>query len=279
MNTDDRTDEASGTELLADGQVNPVFRAANPTPASLTLTDDQVAAYHRDGYLALPEFIGVDDLLAITAIYDELFDATGGHGDLDLVSTDGDAAPVIPQILGPAMKRPELITTTLAAANARALAILLLGDDATLEFDHAISKPPRSTTETPWHQDESYWHPQLDYRSLSIWIALQDVDERNGCMSFVPGSHANPVPPHQHIGAGRAAHGLEIVPGSADTSTAVACPLPAGGATVHHSRTLHYTSAQRHRRHPAGVHPGRLDPAPPVARAARLRLGPLTPAR
>jgi hypothetical protein len=29
-----------------------------------------------------------------------------------------------------------------------------------------------------------------------------------------------------------------------DDSTAVACPLPTGGATVHHPLTLHYTGAK-----------------------------------
>jgi hypothetical protein len=34
---------------------------------------------------------------------------------------------------------------------------------------------------------------------------------------------------------------LEVVPGAVDFSSAVACELPAGGATFHHGRTLHYT--------------------------------------
>jgi hypothetical protein len=32
-----------------------------------------------------------------------------------------------------------------------------------------------------------------------------------------------------------------VEPGAFDFSAAVACELPAGGATIHHGRTLHYT--------------------------------------
>lgn len=229
-------------ELLEPWQIRSVYQAPNPRGTTMALTAEQIAAYDRDGFVAIDPFVDAADVVRIATIYDELFDRTHGHGDLDLVST-GDAPPVIPQILGPAAQRPELITGTQAAANARAIAIQLLGPDALLEFDHAISKPPRSRAETPWHQDEAYWHPELDYRALSIWIALQDVDESNGCMSFVPGSHRRPVLPHRHLGEGGAAHGLEIVPGSTDLGVPVSCPLRAGGATVHHSRTLHATSA------------------------------------
>jgi ectoine hydroxylase-related dioxygenase (phytanoyl-CoA dioxygenase family) len=80
---------------------------------------------------------------------------------------------------------------------------------------------------------------------------LQEATTENGCMHFVPGSHRGEVVPHRPIGGDPRVHGLEVEPGVVDVSTAVACPLPAGGATIHASRTLHYTSPNRstgHRR-------------------------------
>ena len=48
------------------------------------------------------------------------------------------------------------------------------------------------------------------------------------------------VLPHRHIGGDPLVHGLELdVP--YDFSDAVACPLPAGGATFHYNRTLHFS--------------------------------------
>ena len=48
--------------------------------------------------------------------------------------------------------------------------------------------------------------------------------------------------PHRHIGGDPRVHGLELdVP--FDFTNAVACPLPAGGATFHYNRTLHFSGA------------------------------------
>ena len=103
--------------------------------------------------------------------------------------------------------------------------------------NHAINKPAEDCAPTPWHQDEAYWNPNFDHNAISVWVALQDVDEWNGCMTFVPGSHRAAVRPHRLIHPDT--HGLRL-DAEADPSGAVPCPLSAGGATVHSGRTLHY---------------------------------------
>src|SRR6185436_14247207 len=49
------------------------------------------------------------------------------------------------------------------------------------------------------------------------------------------------VLPHHSIGHDPRVVGLEVDSAEALAPKAAACPIPAGGATVHHSRTLHYT--------------------------------------
>ena len=41
-----------------------------------------------------------------------------------------------------------------------------------------------------WHQDSPYW-PNIGplTAQVSAWVALDDADEENGCMSMVPGSY------------------------------------------------------------------------------------------
>jgi ectoine hydroxylase-related dioxygenase (phytanoyl-CoA dioxygenase family) len=60
-----------------------------------------------------------------------------------------------------------------------------------------------------------------------------------GAMQFIPGSHKRGLLPHRH--ADKPEHNNLIVDAPFDASTAVACPLKMGGATFHHSQTLHYT--------------------------------------
>src|SRR5436190_39806 len=41
-----------------------------------------------------------------------------------------------------------------------------------------------------WHQDSPYW-PTLAPKDVMVtaWVALDDVDEGNGCMRMMPGTH------------------------------------------------------------------------------------------
>jgi ectoine hydroxylase-related dioxygenase (phytanoyl-CoA dioxygenase family) len=56
--------------------------------------------------------------------------------------------------------------------------------------DQIQYKPAGTGGVNSWHQDWPYW-PTLTpmTEQVSAWIALDDVDEGNGCMSMVPGSH------------------------------------------------------------------------------------------
>lgn len=215
---------------------------------TLTLTQEQIDFFHREGYLVIPVITTPEEVVQLQAIYDRLFATKAGRAEgdhLDLVTTDeDDQAPVLPQILNPAKYAPELVDT-LFRANALAIAKQLLGDEVTGGGDHAILKPPYTEASTPWHQDEAYWSADKEYSALSIWIPLQEATLENGCMQFVPGSQQHDVLPHHPIGNDPRVIGLEVDDVERWANNAVACPIPAGGATIHHSRTLHYTGPNR----------------------------------
>lgn len=50
-------------------------------------------------------------------------------------------------------------------------------------------KPAERGGMTTWHQDAPQWPVLSPMTEVSAWVALDDVDEDNGCMSMVPGSH------------------------------------------------------------------------------------------
>ena len=40
----------------------------------------------------------------------------------------------------------------------------------------------------PWHQDASFW--KLDpARTVTVWLAIDDADDANSAMRFIPGTH------------------------------------------------------------------------------------------
>ena len=210
------------------------------------LNADQIAFFHREGFLALDSIVSHDEIEKLRIIYDRLFEERAGRetGDqFDLAGTDEDGkAEALPQILSPSKYAPELLESSLYT-NALLVARQLLGDDAMSQGEHAILKPARYGAPTPWHQDEAYWNPSMQYNAISIWVPLQDATLENGCMHFIPGSHHLEVQPHHSIGNDPRIHGLEI--DEVDATTAVACPIPAGGATIHGPRMLHYAGPNR----------------------------------
>ncbi len=223
----------------------------NPAAMRSTSSDDVEfpsdarESYDRDGFIALPQLTTAAEAIRLREIYDDLFARRVGResGDqFDLFGDDSDPdKPNIPQILGPDNYVPEL-RETLAWRNAERLLTHLLGAPSAGIGSHMILKPAGSPLSTPWHQDEAYWDASRRYKSMSIWIPLQDVDQGNGCMHFIPGSHRRGIVKHRSGNNDPRVHGLEIDDDKIDLSGQIACPLPAGGCTAHDGRTLHFTS-------------------------------------
>ena len=59
-----------------------------------------------------------------------------------------------------------------------------------------MTKQPRFSSDTGWHQDVRYWHferPEL----VNVWVALGDETPENGCLRVIPGTHAGTFRPEQ----------------------------------------------------------------------------------
>jgi hypothetical protein len=206
------------------------------------LTSAEVAEFHRRGFVSIPRISTVEEISRLHEIFARLFEERAGRregGHYDMLSHDGEGdAPSLPTIINPVdyasqLRRLEYRTNALGAARQ------LLGPRAVPSFEQAILKPPRRGGATPWHQDEAYrYDPNFEYRQVSIWMPLQDATAENGCMRYIPESHRCEVLPHRSVGGDPRVHAIEC-PGGFDPRSAVVCPLPAGGATLHDGRTLH----------------------------------------
>lgn len=208
----------------------------------MELAADEIRRFHNAGFLAVNEpVLDESEIERLVALYDRMFAERAGRVDgnqFDLAGPDSDHEPArLSQILHPHHYYPELQGAYVQRLHG--IAQQLLGPDARTEIFHAILKPAGIGVATPWHQDEAYWKPDRQYRSISIWIPLQDVTEENGCLWFNDGSHEWEVLEHRSIGGDTRVHGLELVDDSV-IRDAVACPLPAGGFTIHRNRTAHY---------------------------------------
>lgn len=202
------------------------------------LSREHVSLFTDDGFLALPELLTPVAIAEVRDLLDPLFAAFGAlpstHArDLAIGGTAG--APRSAEIDRPS-KLDRRLRSTEAFARCLTLARSLGGRSVRYSYDHAIYKAPFNRSETPWHQDHAYTGHQRLLRTIHVWIPLQPATLENGCMHFVPGSHAQGLVAHARRGDGHVRTAVV-----AEGIHRVACPLPIGGVTVHSPLTLHYT--------------------------------------
>ena len=138
----------------------------------------------------------------------------------------------------------------------RALLEAVIGAPVELAADQILMKPPEIGSAKPYHQDNAYFRCDPGDHVVTAWIALDDVDEENGCLRYIDGSHRQPDPPAR-AGARRAAQ-----QGSS-----------AGGDRARPLEHPRVDRAGRHRRGGAAPqpYPAHLARQPVAALAARLR--------
>ncbi len=215
--------------------------------AAIMLSSVQIASFQSQGFLTLPQISPPEEVASLRRIFERLFAERAGRNEgaqFDMVTHDeDDAAPKLSQIIKPANFAPELLQTQFRE-NGLAVARQLLGPNVIQVSEHAILKPAGYGAATPWHQDEAFREEDFEYEQLSIWMPLQEATLENGCMQYVPGTHLTGVLDHRSPGNDPRVHALECA-GEFNSADAVACPLEAGGAAIHHGRTLHYAGPNR----------------------------------
>ena len=123
------------------------------------------------------------------------------------------------------------------------IAELFIGPDIALFASHYISKPPRSGKPVLWHQDGSYW-PLEPMAVVSLWLAVDDSNEKNGCMKVIPGSHRDELSSLRENTTTESVLGSEA-DRDVDESRAVSLVLSAGDVEVHHPNIMHSSDANR----------------------------------
>jgi ectoine hydroxylase-related dioxygenase (phytanoyl-CoA dioxygenase family) len=87
-----------------------------------------------------------------------------------------------------------------------------------------------------WHQDWAFY-PHTNDDLAAVGVMIDDIDEHNGPMLVVPGSHKGPV--YDHHADGRFCGAMDPTRDGVDFSKAVPCTGKAGSITIHHVRAVH----------------------------------------
>lgn len=113
-----------------------------------------------------------------------------------------------------------------------------------LFHDQIQYKPASIGGVNMWHQDSPYW-PILQPKDvqLTAWVALDDADADNGCMSMVPGSHRW----GDKISVLHGLKNFEAMPEEFDGHPLEVrlCPVEKGAVHFHHPLTWHGSQANQ----------------------------------
>ncbi len=206
------------------------------------LTAQQVAAYHRDGYVILKNCLTPAEV-AVLLPHVDIGKPGAGFGDAggrkarlefwtDTASTIWGAASTCPRIVN----------------NVR----ILMGEEIAFFHGKVTLKEAQTGGSWEWHQDYGYWHDQgyVFPRMLSAFAALDPNSPANGCLQVLRGSHLLGRLTHQQV-QGQTGVDPQRMAQLEPFFERVAVILEPGDVLFFHCNTLHTSgpnTSPRHRR-------------------------------
>ncbi len=205
------------------------------------LTPQQIADYHRDGYLIVKSFLSREEIqkLYVIATGDEslrnhafdLNDQTGKKTKLTLWYNPGDDP------FGLLTRSRRMIES----AN-----WMLDGNSPVCHFHSKLmQKEPRVGGAWEWHQDYGYWYKNeflFPEQMISIMTAITTATKANGCLQVIGGSHKLGRIEHGFAGeqVGASQHYVDL---ALNIMPLIYVELEPGDALFFHPNLLHRSAA------------------------------------
>ena len=221
--------------------------ALGPLPAhkqdwlQYRLGQNQLEAFHRDGFLAGVQVLDDDQVEALCAELAALMQPSyPSHELFHEYHSNESSNPdtTLFHALGAWRTGPAFHDLLWSPAFLVAASQLLEGA-VRFWHDQLFCKPAHHGGVVAWHQDYSYWTRTKPMAHLTCWMALDDSTRDNGCLHYVPGSHKWNMLPI----TGLAGDMNEIMTVLDDEQKQAFRPVPIelkrGQCSFHHPLTVH----------------------------------------
>ena len=125
------------------------------------------------------------------------------------------------------------------------LAANALGEEVIPRAMEYFNKPPGKSNPTPPHQDGYYFNLNND-KAVTGWLALEDVDDENGCINYVRGSHKKEgYRPHGKSEILGFSKGVTDFGTEEDKKNTVKFEGKAGMFLMHHAKIIHFADPNK----------------------------------
>ena len=206
----------------------------------MKLSNEQIHAFERDGFLLLPQFVQASrcDAIKVLALKHLEAKIEPIESEEEYLLQDNTNKTV--RRLRQVYDREESFREWMTDDGMRDILKQLLGDKPVLLLAHhnsIMTKLPKVSSITSWHQDIRYWHYSND-ELLSVWLSFGDEYLENGLLEFIPGSHKMIFTPDQFDE--QASFRSDLEKNQDIISKRVHFELHKGDVVLFHAKTLHY---------------------------------------
>jgi phytanoyl-CoA hydroxylase len=208
----------------------------------MTLTQEQLKQFNRDGFLLLRAFASMAECEAILEIAKQELQAKVEPIESEGEYTEDSSREGTVRRLRQVYQRSPVFAAWMENAEIRPILKQVLGETPVITIAHhnsIMTKMPRQSSQTCWHQDIRYWHFEGD-NLVSVWLALGDEYDDNGVLEFIPGSHTMQFNSEQFD---EKVYFLDNKANENIINTKVSYDLHQGDVVLFHAKTLHRANA------------------------------------
>ncbi|WP_439581147.1 phytanoyl-CoA dioxygenase family protein [Dyadobacter bucti] len=194
--------------------------------------------FEEDGYVFLPGFLSEEEIAVLNTKLDSFIEnVVPGMPATDVFYEDKNDRSTLKQIMHVSKYEPSF-APLLHDSKFSKIAEELLEDKVVPRILEYFNKPPKIGKPTPPHQD-GYYFMLKPAKAVTMWMALENVDEANGCVRYVKGSHLKGMRPHGRTQTLGFSQGITDFGIPEDMENEIAFPARPGDLLIHDSLTIH----------------------------------------
>ena len=206
--------------------------------------DEMKKHFDADGYVVLRDFFRDGELTNLLAEVDRLIREVVPTMPPEHVFYEDKSRPETLKQLQMLHTHDRFFHNLFLGGRIERLAETLLGDRVVGKNFQYFSKPPGVGQPTPPHQD-GYYFKLTPCEALTMWLALDDVDDENGCVRYVRGSNHRGMRQHQKSNVLGFSQAMTDYGRPEDLENEVDMPARPGDLLVHHALTIHSAGGNR----------------------------------
>ena len=193
--------------------------------------------FNEDGFVFIPGFLNNDEVGQIKRKFETFINEKVPQMPDSFVFYEDKNDPATLKQLQDIQHYDDYFAAILTGSEFEKIAEVLLGEKPIGKNLEYFNKPPKIGKPTPAHQD-GYYFMLKPNNAVTMWLALEEADEENGCVYYIRGSHKTGMRSHGRTSTLGFSQGITDY-GDNDHAVEIAFPAKPGDLLVHHSLTIH----------------------------------------